>query len=166
MSGFASDSSGRESEGSPFCCPASTSAMLMEFTTASASNSRVYFSPYLLLGMCRRYRRGRTIPCCEGGLERERHLQPEVLAEAGYVAGGLDVVVGPGDLPVLADHEGGPDHAHRGLPVQLLLAPSAVGVVHLVVRVGQQREVQPVAVAELGQLGGGVRGDAQDRHPG
>jgi hypothetical protein len=29
------------------------------------------------------------------------HLQAHVLAEAGYVAGGLDVVVGPGDLPVL-----------------------------------------------------------------
>src|SRR6266496_6213454 len=96
-----------------------------------------------------------------GGTGNGKALQAEVLAEAGYVAGGLDAVVGPGDLPVLADHEGGPDDAHRGLPVELLLAPGAVGVVHLVVRVGQQREVQPVAVAELGELGGGVRGDAQ-----
>src|ERR1700746_3185754 len=84
------------------------------------------------------------------GPGKRKASEAEVLAEPGDVTGGLDVVVGPGDLPVLADHEGGPDHADPGLPVELLLAVGAVGVVHVVVRVGQQREVQPVAVAELG----------------
>src|SRR5260370_8064462 len=117
--------------------------MLMEFATASVSSSRVYFSPYLLLAMCRRYRRGPTIPRCEIGLERERHLQAEVLAEPGHVAGGLDVVVGPGELSVLADHEGGADHAHRGLPVELLLPPRAVGLLPLVVPPGHHLQVHP-----------------------
>jgi hypothetical protein len=35
--------------------------MLMELVTASVSSSRVYFSLYLLLGICRRYREGLTI---------------------------------------------------------------------------------------------------------
>src|SRR5215471_2934449 len=122
--------------------------MLMEFATASVSSSRVYFSLYFLFAMCRGYRRGSDNSPFWCGPGNRKASEAEVRAEPGDVAGGLDVVVGPGDLPGRIDHEGGPDHADSGLPVQLLLAPGAVGIVHLVLRVGPQREVQPVAVTE------------------
>src|SRR5690242_8320742 len=64
--------------------------MLMEFATTSVSSSRVYFSPYLF-AMRRHYRGGRIICRFWAGLERGKHLQAEVLAEAGDAAGGLDV---------------------------------------------------------------------------
>src|SRR5690348_9376495 len=90
----------------------------------------------------------------------------EVLAESGHVAGCLDVVVGAGDLPVWVDHEGRPDHTDRLLAVKHLLPVGAVGLFYLVAGVGQQGEVQAVAVAEPGELGRRVRGDPEDRDPG
>src|SRR6185437_7887368 len=82
-------------------------------------------------------------------------------AQAGDVAGGLDAVLGLLQPAVRAYHERGPDHADGGLAVQHLLTVGAVGLEHLALRVRQQRERQAVALGELDQLGGRVRGDAE-----
>src|SRR5258705_12172537 len=89
-----------------------------------------------------------------------RLVDAEVAAEFGDVSGGLDVVHRVLDASVRADHEGGPDDALYRTAVVLLLAVGAVRGEHRLVGVGDQREVQSVTVAEGGQLGGRVGGDA------
>ena len=64
-------------------------------------------------------------------------------------------------LALLVDHEGRADHALDGLAVELLLAEGAVRLHHRLVRVGEQRDRQVVALTELRQLGRLVRGDAE-----
>src|SRR5690606_39397167 len=86
----------------------------------------------------------------------------ELLLEAGYVAGGADVVEGLLDLPVGVDDEGGADHPLDLLAVELLEPVRPVRPVDLQLRVREQREGQGVAFGELGRLGGLVLGDAQD----
>src|SRR5215470_2888318 len=87
----------------------------------------------------------------------------QLFSQARDVTGGLHVVVGPAHHAAGVDHEGGPDHAHGRLAVELLLPVRAVRLLHRVIRVGQQREGQVVAVAELGQLGWLVGRDAEHR---
>ena len=71
-----------------------------------------------------------------------RRSDAEVAAETLHVAGGPHVVVRLLDPAFGVDEEGGADHAHDDLAVQLLLAIGAVGLQDLGVRVGQQREGQ------------------------
>src|SRR6266511_1186518 len=82
------------------------------------------------------------------------------------VAIGLDVVPGALDRALLIDQEGRAEYADGGLAVAVLLAPRAVGLHHLMIEVRQQREAQPVLLAEGAVAGGVVRGDADHRHAG
>src|SRR5580704_8738484 len=88
----------------------------------------------------------------------------QVFSQALHMTLGLDPVVDVLENPVRAHHEGGPDHAHGRLTVELLLTVRAVCALYRMVGVGQQREVQRLLVPELGQLGGLIRGYAQDLH--
>ena len=90
----------------------------------------------------------------------------QVAAQLGDVPGGLDVVLRHRDLALLVDDERRADDALNGLAVHRLLAEGAPRGEHLAVRVGQQREGQFLVVAELGELGRLVGGDADDVEPG
>src|SRR5690606_27351714 len=79
-------------------------------------------------------------------------VEPQRLAQPRDVAGGLDVVLGDGDDTVFIQHERRADHTLDDLAVVHLLAPHAVGGVHGMVGIAEQREGEPVAVTELGEL--------------
>src|SRR6266511_261830 len=103
-------------------------------------------------------------------LSRSRHsvsdLRAECLQDLGGVAVGLDVVPGPLDPALLVDQEGGAQYADGGLAVADFLTPGAPSIDDLVVGVGQQREAQPVLVAEALVALGVVGRDADHRDAG
>src|SRR5699024_9556345 len=89
-------------------------------------------------------------------------LDAEVTADAGHMARRLDVVLGVGDHAVRADDDRRADDSLDDLAVQLLLTISAPGRHHRLVRVGEQCDRQPIPLAELRELLGLVRRDADD----
>src|SRR4051795_11561960 len=88
-------------------------------------------------------------------------VELEVAAQLGDVAGGLDVVLREEDLAVLVDDDRGADDALDQLAVELLLAEGGVLLHHDLVRVGEQRDRQAAALAELRELLRLVRRDAE-----
>ena len=78
----------------------------------------------------------------------------------------LDVVLRLGDLALLVDDERRPDDTLNGLAVHHLFAVSAPRGEHFAVGIGKQRECQLLVVAELGEFGRLVGGDADDIQPG
>src|SRR4051812_11864279 len=105
---------------------------------------------------------GAVAPWAAGCVELMRSsLESEVAAELGHVTGGLDVVEGVRDLAGLVDDDGAADDALDGLAVQLLLAEGSPPLHHCAVGVGQQRDGEPLLVAELRELRGSVGRDAE-----
>ena len=102
-----------------------------------------------------------TTPATPPGYGPAASSDRQVLAQLRDVAGRAHVVLRHLDLPLRVDHERRADHAGHGLAVHLLLAERAPGVEHVLVGVGQQREGEPLLVAELGELRGLVGGDAE-----
>ena len=102
-----------------------------------------------------------TTPATPQGYGPRRGSDGQVLAELRHMPGGAHVVLRHLDLSVRVDHEGRADHAGHRLAVHLLLAEDAPRVEHVLVGVGEQREGESLLVAELGELGGLVGGDAE-----
>src|SRR3954468_24684923 len=101
-----------------------------------------------------------------GSVVAENSAQAEVAAELGDVAGGLDVVGGPLDAPLVVDDEGRADDADDLLAVHLLRPVGAVGPEHLLLRVGDQRDAEVLLLPEADQLLRRVRRDPDDVQPG
>src|SRR5690606_40853395 len=75
-----------------------------------------------------------------------RSVDAEVAAKLGDVAGGLDVVEGALDAPLRIDDEGRSDDAHDRAAVVLFCPECPVCGEHGLVRVGDQRERQVLAL--------------------
>ena len=80
------------------------------------------------------------------------------------VIAGLELVEAMGHLALLIDEEAQPMDAVVLLAHELLRAPDAKGIGHGVILIGQQSEVQAVALLELLQALGRVRTDAEHHH--
>jgi bifunctional non-homologous end joining protein LigD len=109
---------------------------------------------------------GHTIPVARVAAMHEGSAEAEVAAQLGDVAGGLDVVGGLLDAALGVDDEGRADHADDLLAVELLRPVRAVGLQHLLVRVGDQRDAEVLLLPEAQQLLRLVGGDADDVQPG
>ena len=67
-----------------------------------------------------------------------------------------------GDAAVRADQKSCPDHAHEAVAVHRFLAPDAIGLQHVVGRVGSERDGEAVFPLELVECPDRVGGDPED----
>lgn len=99
-------------------------------------------------------------------VENSGSVDAELLAHAGDVPGGLDVVLREFDLALGIDDDGRADDSLDDLAVVLLLAEGAPLGHHRLVLIGEQVEVQTLLLDEMLELLRLVRRDADDGDPG